>query len=112
MATQETPKCSCYDEQYLISAYTQSNQPLYRKECRCRGTKEQEICSCGGDETKCDFYPYKRKPKPCPCCGHEEPDLRENSMGAVIRCPVCGLQTAIWDDERMAISNWNRRDGK
>lgn len=22
----------------------------------CYGTKEKEPCSCGGDETKCDFY--------------------------------------------------------
>ena len=28
---------------------------------RCYGTKEREICQCGGDETKCDFYPEKRK---------------------------------------------------
>jgi hypothetical protein len=26
----------------------------------CWGTKECERCSCGGDETKCDFYPEKR----------------------------------------------------
>ena len=28
---------------------------------RCYGTKEREICQCGGDESKCDFYPEKRK---------------------------------------------------
>ena len=28
---------------------------------RCYGTKEAEYCSCGGDESKCDFYPEKRK---------------------------------------------------
>lgn len=26
----------------------------------CYGTKEREICQCGGDESKCDFYPEKR----------------------------------------------------
>ena len=30
-------------------------------ESRCLGTKEVEPCSCGGDESKCDFYPEKRK---------------------------------------------------
>ena len=30
-------------------------------ESRCLGTKEVETCSCGGDESKCDFYPEKRK---------------------------------------------------
>lgn len=28
---------------------------------RCLGTKEIETCDCGGDESKCDFYPEKRK---------------------------------------------------
>lgn len=27
----------------------------------CYGTKECEPCACGGDETKCDFYPEKRQ---------------------------------------------------
>lgn len=27
----------------------------------CYGTKEREPCSCGGDESKCDFYPDKRQ---------------------------------------------------
>ena len=33
----------------------------YYGESRCLGTKEVETCSCGGDESKCDFYPEKRK---------------------------------------------------
>lgn len=28
---------------------------------RCLGTKEIEICNCGGDESKCDFHQEKRK---------------------------------------------------
>ena len=27
----------------------------------CYGTKEKEACSCGGDESKCDFYDYVRE---------------------------------------------------
>ena len=27
----------------------------------CNGTKEREICGCGGNEAKCDFYPEIRK---------------------------------------------------
>ena len=27
----------------------------------CWGTKECEACSCGGDESRCDFYEDKRK---------------------------------------------------
>ena len=33
----------------------------YSSESRCLGAKEVETCSCGGDESKCDFYPEKRK---------------------------------------------------
>ena len=29
----------------------------------CYGTKEMEECSCGGDTSKCDFYPEKRNQK-------------------------------------------------
>ena len=27
------------------------------------GTKEKDLCSCQGDESKCDFYPEKRNKK-------------------------------------------------
>lgn len=27
---------------------------------RCGGTKEVDLCNCGGDRSKCDFYPEKR----------------------------------------------------
>jgi len=40
----------------------------------CNGTKERDVCGCGGDETKCDFYPEVRKKaaKICHLCdGHQ-----------------------------------------
>lgn len=27
---------------------------------RCSGTKEVDVCNCGGGSGKCDFYPEKR----------------------------------------------------
>lgn len=33
----------------------------YSGESRCLGTKEVDRCNCGGDKSKCDFYPEKRK---------------------------------------------------
>lgn len=30
---------------------------------RCYGTKEMDVCSCGGNRFDCDFYPEKRRPK-------------------------------------------------
>lgn len=41
-------KCDCY--------YQHGTKFL------CYGTKEMEECSCGGNESKCNFYPEKRKP--------------------------------------------------
>ena len=32
----------------------------YQNKGECWGTRERDLCSCGGDETKCDFYPEKR----------------------------------------------------
>ena len=29
----------------------------------CNGTKERDMCHCGGDVKKCDFYPKKRDEK-------------------------------------------------
>ena len=53
-------KCDCYRE----SQRFEYNQ-FIMKGCMvpysyCNGTKEQEECSCGGDKTKCDFYPEVR----------------------------------------------------
>lgn len=45
-------ECDCY-RQYIDS--------LRKSFGRCLGTKEVEICNCGGDESKCDFYPERRK---------------------------------------------------
>lgn len=35
--------------------------PISITEPRCNGTREQDICSCDGDRTKCDFYPEVRE---------------------------------------------------
>lgn len=60
-------KCDCYHVESEVrrfvdedggSVYGKINVP------RCRGTKEKDVCDCGGDKTKCDFYPEKREKKP------------------------------------------------
>ena len=45
-------KCECYNI---------DNDGLGGFISRCNGTKEREECQCGGDESKCDFYPEKRE---------------------------------------------------
>ena len=63
--------CDCYREsenrRYLTDfeqgmVYAKTGQRItYRDEVEshCFGTKEQEICTCGGNPLKCDFYPEK-----------------------------------------------------
>ena len=40
-------RCECYYSRNVYSV--------------CLGAKELERCYCGGDKSKCDFYPEKRK---------------------------------------------------
>ena len=54
--------CSCYHEEERAvctlsphGTWSQSQQTVGV----CWGTKEREECSCGGDKTKCNFYPEK-----------------------------------------------------
>lgn len=68
-------KCDCYheyeEEKYLTEfergvhfANTGKLIESVKKTVgRCWGTKECDICNCKGDESKCDFYPEKRKEK-------------------------------------------------
>ena len=54
-------KRSCYCEDEMI--YYDPVSIISRKEIRacCNGTRERDECSCGGDRTKCDFYPEVRE---------------------------------------------------
>ena len=48
-------QCNCYNVRI---------DRIYGNEVKygvCLGTKEIDCCNCGGDESKCDFYPEKRK---------------------------------------------------
>ena len=48
-------QCDCYNVRI---------DRIYGNEMKygvCLGTKEVDRCNCGGDESKCDFYPEKRK---------------------------------------------------
>ena len=48
-------QCNCYNVR-IDRIY--GNETKYGV---CLGTKEIDRCDCGGDESKCDFYPEKRK---------------------------------------------------
>ena len=52
-------QCKCYNvRQETIYEPTASYSRPYGV---CLGTKEIDRCNCYGDESKCDFYPEKRK---------------------------------------------------
>lgn len=53
---------------YITGKYPENNGAVEEEVGECWGTKECDQCSCGGDRTRCDFYPEvreqtKRKPK-------------------------------------------------
>lgn len=66
-------KCDCYHVEKEARYLTDFEQGLrfamtgkrIKKElvevAHCWGTKECDECSCGGDRSKCDFYPEVRK---------------------------------------------------
>lgn len=52
-------QCDCYNvRQETVYTGTASYSRPYGV---CLGTKEIDRCNCYGDESKCDFYPEKRK---------------------------------------------------
>lgn len=58
-------KCHCYHTQkktrYTYNQCTGSPIPHDIEVGVCWGTKETDECNCGGDETKCNFYPEVRE---------------------------------------------------
>ena len=52
-------KCDCYHVEPEIHCFVDENGvPIYESinVPRCLGTKESDVCDCGGDKSKCDFY--------------------------------------------------------
>lgn len=54
-------KCDCYDVSEEIVDWCADGSPKTDLVSRCFGTKERDECSCGGDRSKCDFYPEVRE---------------------------------------------------
>lgn len=53
-------KCKCWEETKRIVGWY-GDQPMHKTIQICNGTREREECSCNGEESKCNFYPEKRK---------------------------------------------------
>ena len=54
-------KCKCWEEETKRIVGWYRGEPIHKTVQICNGTKEREECSCNGDESKCNFYPEKRK---------------------------------------------------
>lgn len=68
-------KCNSYDEivckrtpteferGYHLAMFGEYLTQVTETRAYCNGTKDHEMCTCGGDRRKCDFYPENRKPE-------------------------------------------------
>ena len=54
-------KCDCYCTEEKIIGWHTPVDPKTTIVHKCNGTRERDECSCGGDRTKCDFYPKVRE---------------------------------------------------
>lgn len=54
-------KCDCYCTEEKIIGWHTPVDPKTTIVSKCNGTRERDECSCGGDRTKCDFYPEVRE---------------------------------------------------
>ena len=54
-------KCDCYCEGERFEYNSIIMKGVMNPYNYCNGTKERDECSCGGDRTKCDFYPEVRE---------------------------------------------------
>ena len=58
-----TPKqslCESFHPTETIVGWKDPNTPILETRYECWGTKERDYCVCGGNESNCDFYEYKR----------------------------------------------------
>ena len=90
-------KCKSYDEYVQERSLTDFERGMYFAKMgkyvtkvketvsRCRGTKEYEPCTCGGDRLKCNFYDDVRK------------DARDELAKKAAEEPRCGKWISVKD---------------
>lgn len=111
-------KCDCYCVDEQIIGWHTPVDPKTKTVSRCNGTKERDVCSCGGDRTKCDFYPDVRQrslkeqePKFGEWIGVKDGLPEENTDVLVYRGSLISVYTYIghneWEDD---YGYWSRTD--
>lgn len=82
--------CECY---HVVEAGT------WLERSECWGTKERDVCSCGGDEAHCTFYPEKARaadPKhKCPFRKRTHYECGQNSGSGY---PISWVATEEFED--------------
>ena len=93
-------KCKCYHQQ---EAFRNIYNPLTGGTMRqktsvgvCWGTREKDECTCGGDKSKCNFYPKEEEPRAFP---RDNSGLKEALN--VIEDGMCKVATTrdIWQND-------------
>ena len=84
-------KCDCYHiQKKLRYTYHPLNGSPIAHDVDvgvCWGTQETDECNCGGDETKCDFYPHVRE---------AAKKKSKESKDKIIRCKDCDVPHNKW----------------
>lgn len=115
----ETNECPCYEAQpFIVSVMDKVVGP----EAICIGTKECDICTCGGDVSRCDHYPEKREKgqKVKNALAIEQLKEEAKKLGyrlakipekvRMLPCPVCGKKdTTCWSDYKCGYVLFFRR---
>lgn len=75
-------KCACWHEK--------SDLWQFGSGC-CWGTKECDPCDCGGDRSKCDFFPEIREKAAQEQCGGKEPEEIRNALSICSTTQACNM---------------------
>lgn len=54
-------KCDHYNATYEIVGWVNEDTPVLNEISRCYRNNKRNECSCGGDRSKCNFYPEARE---------------------------------------------------
>ena len=84
----------------------------------CWGTAERDACSCGGDKSKCDFYPSVREEEKKPVTNYDRivsksPEELAKWLTSFVANTIkdCGLYTLSRRYEEDAL-NWLKKEVK
>lgn len=54
-------RCKYYEDRTKIIGWLGPDEAIRKTVAVCNGTREQDVCSCGGNPEKCNFYPQAKE---------------------------------------------------